>query len=695
MNDVNLKAMQNQIDMVKNKLRNKMKTSIQTSLSNQTNEIKNMMASLLQMNTASTSGSGSLPGNTIANPKGELKAINTHSGLVTDGPTVPTPPKSVNPEEDKCVEETYTNPDLRSTQSRSHLLQSKNLSLRFKDTLFSIQGTLLHRISPVILKKLPEKLRDPGKFLIPCGFSELKCKALADLGASVNLMPLSVWKKLGLHDLIPTRMTLELANRAICTPDGITRDVFVLVSRALLDVHGEEMIIHDGDERLTLNMKHDIASYSNHPHRESANLINIFNIQSEDCFEDLVSNKQSGNPTFSLHKEIASPKVTHEIHDSKGCNFLSEKLLDIDSFNDIHTYFDVNPLSGSTTYSANSLLEEFTDELALITYPSDYDDNRTCDIESDLREIDFLLYQGEDSDFKDSIDQTDLTNHDDLFVDPTPEMFTDEQPPDYSLPSRFDVYPDDFLEIESDADNFDDDLFDSKGEKIKEAELLIDQLDLPCEIFPHSEYDSFNSQNFSRDDDLPSPDNEDKVFNLGIIIHEKSVKIITRVAQEKKLVVSFASLLFEDFDPPFYDLFVFKEVPNLMRLLPFSSENEEKVFKPGIYTYEKVHSYFLPELSHLDGIKQIIHPRKVTSQMESSSDSDQEINANMVFMAQFEKVLSNSEASSSSADEKIYKGTLRCFLHIVMKLWKLRSLKYQEKIKLSLLMIMGISMLVM
>nr|GFD26022.1 hypothetical protein [Tanacetum cinerariifolium] len=68
MNDVSLKAMQNQIDMVKNELRNEMKTSIQTSLSNQTNKIKNMMASLLQMNTASTSGSETLPGNTIPPP---------------------------------------------------------------------------------------------------------------------------------------------------------------------------------------------------------------------------------------------------------------------------------------------------------------------------------------------------------------------------------------------------------------------------------------------------------------------------------------------------------------------------------------------------------------------------------------------------------------------------------------------------
>nr|GFB38342.1 hypothetical protein [Tanacetum cinerariifolium] len=96
---------------------------------------------------------------------------------------------------------------------------------------------------------------------------------------------------------------------------------------------------------------------------------------------------------------------------------------------------------------------------------------------------------GEDSDFKDSINQSVLTHCDDLFVDPIPEMFIDEQPPDYSFVPRFDMYPDDFLEIESDA-TFDDS-FDSEGEKIKEADLLIDPLDLPCDIL--SEYDSFNS----------------------------------------------------------------------------------------------------------------------------------------------------------------------------------------------------------
>ncbi|GKD79133.1 hypothetical protein Tco_1341754 [Tanacetum coccineum] len=108
-----MKAMQTQINNVKNELRNEMQSSIQASMSNQTNELKNMMASFFQMNTASTSGSGSLPNNTVANPKGELKAITTRSGLVLDGPSVPMPPPfiHINPEEDECVEETLTDPE--------------------------------------------------------------------------------------------------------------------------------------------------------------------------------------------------------------------------------------------------------------------------------------------------------------------------------------------------------------------------------------------------------------------------------------------------------------------------------------------------------------------------------------------------------------------------------------------------------
>nr|GFB30900.1 reverse transcriptase domain-containing protein [Tanacetum cinerariifolium] len=160
-----------------------------------------------------------------------------------------------------------------------------------KEKLLELTNTPLNEnCSTVILKKLPEKLRDPGKFLILCGFSELKCKALADLGASINLMPLFVWKILGLHYLISTHMALELTNQEICTPAGIARDVFVPVekftfpadfvivdyksdlrvplilgrpflrtARALIDVHGEEMILRDEKNSVSTTIHADIS----------------------------------------------------------------------------------------------------------------------------------------------------------------------------------------------------------------------------------------------------------------------------------------------------------------------------------------------------------------------------------------------------------------------------------------------------
>nr|GEZ41114.1 reverse transcriptase domain-containing protein [Tanacetum cinerariifolium] len=455
-------------------------------------------------------GSGSLPSNIVANPKGELKAITTCSGLVIDGPTIPTPPQSINLEVDERIEETFTDPDLagytikvppppiqkykppsqreyiihqrdplhpnipypsrmlnQKQQEKDEVQIQKNwqmfkqlhINITIADALILIpkyqkmlKALLSNKeklqelantpfnvnCSAVILKKLPKKLEDPGKFLISCGFSELKCKALADLGASINLMPLFVWKKLGLPELIPTHITLELANRAICTPVGIARDVFVPIARALIDVHGEEMILRDVDERLTLNMRHDTSSYSNQPQKESINLINVFNNSSEDFLEAPFPNQPSGNPTFLSHPELTLPKVNNDIFDSEGCNVLSEKLLDLDSTKDLHPPLHDNPLSGSTTYFSNPLLEEFADEL-----PLKYDDNLQFDIESDLKEIEFMLYQ-------------------DKIL-----MFTDEHALDYSSPLIFDEYDDDFLEVESDAGNFYNDTFDSKGEKIK------------------------------------------------------------------------------------------------------------------------------------------------------------------------------------------------------------------------------------
>nr|GEW26016.1 reverse transcriptase domain-containing protein [Tanacetum cinerariifolium] len=91
---------------------------------------------------------------------------------------------------------------------------------------------------------------------------------------------------------------------------------FLRTARALIDVHREEMILRDGDKRLTLNMRHDIYSYSNQPQKESINMINIFNDSSEDFLKNLSSrNHQSGNPTFSSHPKLTSPEVKDDVFD--------------------------------------------------------------------------------------------------------------------------------------------------------------------------------------------------------------------------------------------------------------------------------------------------------------------------------------------------------------------------------------------
>nr|GEZ83123.1 reverse transcriptase domain-containing protein [Tanacetum cinerariifolium] len=401
--------MQTQINNVKNKLRNEMKTSIQASMSNQTNKLKNKIASFFQMNTASTYGLGPLPSNTIANPKGELKAITTRSGIVLDGPSVPIPPPFINLEKDERVEETLTDPNLE-----------------VKDDIFDLEGDIV----------------------------------------------------------------------------------------------------------------------------------------------------------------------------------LIEKMLNLDSTKEFPFPHNINPLIGSTTSSSsNHLLEEFTDELALITFPSGNDD-LPFDIESDLRELEYLLNHDptKEMDYilEDLIDESNLAVLNDNLFDTIPELFTDEHTLDYSSPQLYDEYDDDLFELESNNNDACNDPFDSKREKIKKSKLLIDELDLPrsSDFLPSPEYDSFLFEDFSEVYALPSTNNEDKVFNSGILIHENLSKVIVQATpdkNEKKISMSHASLILEDFNPPLYELPFHKEVPGSETLLSFSSENEEKVFKPGNLTSKEVHTSLLPE----------------------------------------------------------------------------------------------------
>nr|GEU96794.1 hypothetical protein [Tanacetum cinerariifolium] len=278
----------------------------------------------------------------------------------------------------------------------------------------------------------------------------------------------------------------------------------------------------------------------------------------------VATNHQSGNPTFSSHLDLTSLKVKDDIFDLEGDIVLIEKLINLDSSKDLPPPYNINILSGSTTSSPNQLLKEFADELTLITFPLG-NDYLPFDIESDLKKIEYLLNRDPtkemDSILEDSVDKDNLADPNDNLFNTMPEMFTDEHALDYSSLPLYDVYDDDLDEFESDNDDVYNDPFDSKGEKIKESKLLIDELDLPrsSDFFLSPKYDSFLFEDFFEVDALPSTNNEDKI------------------------AISHASLILEDFDPPLsdYELPVHKEVPGSKTLLSFSSKNEEKFFNLG------------------------------------------------------------------------------------------------------------------
>ncbi|GJT02659.1 reverse transcriptase domain-containing protein [Tanacetum coccineum] len=412
-NDQMMRNMQSQINSLKgefkNEIQNTMKTQ-QTILMNQQNAFQNNLQNMLSgffQNQASTSGT--LPSNTIPNPKGEMKAITTRSGVTYEGPSIPTnpSPKKTLPKpnipypsrlNDQKFREKASNQmekifqifqDLRFDISFADALllmprfapMIKNLLMN-KEKLFELVKIPLNKnCSAMLLKKLPKKLGDPGKFLIPCDFQGMDvCHALADLGVSINLMPLSIWEKLSLPELTPTRMTLELADRSITRPKGLAEDVFVKVGKtghALIYVYEGELILRDGDEQLIFHV--DSTSKLPQKHiNESINMINFINVTCEDSFEEELKLKKSNHP---------SSGSTTPLSDSRP--------------------------SLTTFETSDSLLEEFADELALLDpFPPG---NEDVDFEADLREIELLLNRDPSTDFLPKI-----------IIDPNLERFTDE-----------------------------------------------------------------------------------------------------------------------------------------------------------------------------------------------------------------------------------------------------------------------------
>ncbi|GKB20322.1 reverse transcriptase domain-containing protein [Tanacetum coccineum] len=313
--------------------------------------LTDMLSKFVNSNTASTSGLGTLPSNTITNPKVDLKGITTRSSVAYQGPTIPTTTSSPS----KVVEhETEVTKDtVPPTNNENALI----LMPKFASTLKSLIGnkeklsemarTLLNEhYSAFLLKKLPEKLRDPGKFFIPCNFPGMdECLALADLGASINLMPLSVWKMLSLSELTPTCMTLELADRSISQPIGIAEDVdvkvgkfqfptdfvvvdfdadprvplilgrsFLKTGRALIDVYEGELTLRVGKEAVTFNLD-QTSRYSSNYDDNSVNRIDVIEMDCEEYSQEVIGFSDviaSGNPTpyYDPIVSTSSPTLT-------------------------------------------------------------------------------------------------------------------------------------------------------------------------------------------------------------------------------------------------------------------------------------------------------------------------------------------------------------------------------------------------
>ncbi|GJX71005.1 DNA-directed DNA polymerase [Tanacetum coccineum] len=411
-----------------------------------------MICGLFQ-NQASTSGT--LPSNTIPNPKGEMKAITTRSGVAYEGPSIPTnpsPKKVVERETEETTDKEQSNfqgstaqipppvtpisipePDVPKTlpkttpipepdvpknlpkpnipypsrlnQEKFHekasyqkekifqMFQDLRFDISFADALFfmprfapTIRNLLMNKekllelakiplnenCSTMLLKKLLEKLGDPGKFLIPCNFPRMDvCHALADLCASINLMPLSFWKKLSLPELTPTRMTLELADRSITHPKGLAEDIYVKVGKFHFPTNFV-VVDFEAGPRVPLILGRSFLR-TGRALIDSVNRIDIINAVCEDYAPELQGfpNNESlgGNPTPTsepftsefifeeieayLKDDSISTEINHANFDLKGDICLIEKLLNNDPFQ-----FSPLDLKQSEVTEAKSSIEE-------------------------------------------------------------------------------------------------------------------------------------------------------------------------------------------------------------------------------------------------------------------------------------------------------------------------------------------------
>nr|GEV18663.1 reverse transcriptase domain-containing protein [Tanacetum cinerariifolium] len=296
---------------------------------------------------ASTSSSGTLPSNTISNSRSDLKEITTRSGASYDGPQIPPPPSflpKVVENEPEATKDMVTPPNngisalmpnpksLNSYPSRRNDERNREKANNqidkfyqiFKDMSFEISFVdaliLMHKFastlkalignnkklsemartllnehcSPVLLKKLLEKLGDPGKFLIPCDFHRMdECLALADLDASINLMPLRS---------------------------------FLKTERALIDVFEDELTLRVGKEAITFNLD-QTSRYSSNYNDNLINRIDVIEMACEEYsqevlkFFDVIA---SGNTTPCYDPIVSTTSLT--LTPFRNSDFLLEEV---------------------------------------------------------------------------------------------------------------------------------------------------------------------------------------------------------------------------------------------------------------------------------------------------------------------------------------------------------------------------------
>nr|GEV40979.1 hypothetical protein [Tanacetum cinerariifolium] len=277
--------------------------------------IKVVTLTNLKMNTASSSGSRTLPSNTITNPKEDLKGITTRSGNSYQGPTIPTTFSSlpqVVERETEVTKDTVPSTNNESTKDVQPLIVQVETPIpNFKPV-----------VAPVSAPKPYLKLSIP----YPSRLHDQKLH----LDASINLMPLSVWNKLSLPELTPTLMTLELANWSISRLIGVAKDVFVKVGKfhfpadfvvvdfdadprvplilrrsflktrkALIDVYEGELTLRVGKEAITFNLDQTLR-YSANYNDMTANRIDVIDMACEEYSQEVLSFSNvimSSNPT--------------------------------------------------------------------------------------------------------------------------------------------------------------------------------------------------------------------------------------------------------------------------------------------------------------------------------------------------------------------------------------------------------------